>query len=375
MIGFFFLVNTETLFSLWLFNLAAWTARGYMTILGVEWDENLGIYGSVHPAFKYLGMGAMAALVANGLRAAAPHLLHSWRSGIRGRDDGQESLSYRGAWGGVIAGVAVMYLWLWASGIAPLPLLFFLVAAFVLFIGLTRVVVEAGLAEAVPSTTSPGFTVAALGVGSVGKASLPALGMTFIWGGDLRTFVMASTAHGLKLGETFPRGRRHLLIAVIFLAIVLAASTSIYLTLRMAYEQGGVNLNSWFFIDGPQAPWKWVSDKQVNPTDASALGWTLTVAGAAGTVFLAAMRHQYLWWPLHPIGFAVGTTWIMDQLWLSAFLAWGCKLLTVRYGGREFFRQARLFALGLILGQFTCNGAWLVLDAICGQRGNQIFWI
>jgi hypothetical protein len=387
MIGFFFLVNTETLFSLWLFNLAAWTARGYMRILGVEWDENLGIYGSVHPAFKYLGMGAMAALVANGFRSAAPHLLQSWRSAVRGRksvrpgvgvptpQDVQEPMSYRAAWGGVIAGLAVMYVWLWVSGIAPLPLLFFMVGAFVLFIGLTRVVVEAGLAEAVPSTTSPGFTVAALGVGSVGKSSLPALGMTFIWGGDMRTFVMASTANGLKLGESLPPGRRHTLITAIFLAILLAGSTSIYLTLRMAYEQGGVNLNGWFFIDGPQAPWKWVADKRLNPTDASVPGWMLTLAGAGGMGFLALMRHHYLWWPFHPIGFAVGATWIMDQLWFSALIAWVCKLLVVRYGGREFFRRARLFFLGLILGQFTCNGMWLIIDAICGQRGNQIFWI
>ena len=36
MIGFFFLVNTETLFSLWFFNRLAWTARGYMTLLGIE---------------------------------------------------------------------------------------------------------------------------------------------------------------------------------------------------------------------------------------------------------------------------------------------------------------------------------------------------
>jgi hypothetical protein len=99
------------------------------------------------------------------------------------------------------------------------------------------------------------------------------------------------------------------------------------------------------------------------------------LAGAGVTGFLAALRQRYLWWPLHPIGFAVGTTWIMDQLWLSACIAWGCKLLVVRYGGREFFTHARLVALGLILGQFTCNGMWLVIDALCGQTGNQIFWI
>jgi hypothetical protein len=375
MIGFFFLVNTETLFSLWCFNLLAWTARGYMRLLGVEWDENLGIYGSVHPAFKYLGMGAMIALVAVGVRAALPQLIQSWRAGMRGHDDGQEPLSYRTAWGGVIGGSAVMYGWLWASGIAPIPLILVFAAAMVLFIGLTRVVVEAGLAEAVPSTIAPGFAVGALGVDAVGRASLPALAMTYVWGGDLRTFVMVSAAHGFKVGEILPRHRRRMLVVAIFLAIVLAAGSSIWLTLRMAYAQGGVNLNGWFFIDGPQAPWKWAVDKIVNPSEPSTQGWALTLAGAAVTLFLSMMRQQFAWWPLHPIGFAVGTTWIMDELWLSALIAWLCKLLTVRYGGLHFFSRARLFFLGLILGQFTCNGLWLIIDAVFGQRGNRIFWI
>jgi hypothetical protein len=375
MIGFFYQVNTEVLFSLWFFNLLAWMVRGYMSLIGVQWNENLGIYGSTHPAFKYLGMGAMAALILTGFRAALPHLVESWRAGVRGQDDGQEPLSYRVAWRGLLVGTGVLFLWLWASGIAPVPLAFFLIAAFVLLVGLTRVVVEAGLAEVVPSTIASGFTVAALGVPMVGTSSLPGLGMTYVWNGDMRTSVMASAAHSFKLAEIVPRHRRHVLIRALFLAILLAASASIYLTLRLAYERGGINLNSWFFGDGAQAPWKWVGDKRANPTPPSSQGWTLTLAGAAFTVFLAAMRQRYVWWPFHPIGFTVGSIWIMDELWLSALIAWVCKVLTIRYGGLAFFQRVRLFFLGLILGQFTCNGMWLILDALCGQHGNQIFWI
>ena len=51
------------------------------------------------------------------------------------------------------------------------------------------------------------------------------------------------------------------------------------------------------------------------------------------------------------------------------------KLGIVRFGGLRAFRTARPIFLGLILGQFTCNGMWLIIDSFTGMKGNQIFWI
>ena len=31
--------------------------------------------------------------------------------------------------------------------------------------------------------------------------------------------------------------------------------------------------------------------------------------------------------------------------------------------------------MGVVLGQFTVNAVWLVIDHFCGSRGNLIIWM
>lgn len=378
MVGFFYLVNLDTTFSLWFFNLLAFCIRGVMAIMAVEYKESLGPYGTPSPIFAHLGMGAMIVLVFSGLWYARPHLREVWRT-ITGRpggaDDSGEVLSYRMAFIGMCAGVLCMGAWLWMAGM-PLPVIpVLLVAAFVLFIGLTRVVVESGLAEAVASTTAMGFSVSSLGTAAFGPKGLVALGLCYVWAGDLRTLMMTSTANSLRMGE-LARPSRRPLVGAIFLAILIGLFGSLAMTLFLAYKKGGgLNLNNWFFVNGPQSPWRYVADRMNNPTGVSGSGLLLESLGAGVMLFLTIMRQRHVWWPFHPIGFAVGTTWIMDQIWLSALICWALKLGIVRFGGLRAFRTARPIFLGLILGQFTCNGMWLIIDSFTGMKGNQIFWI
>jgi hypothetical protein len=90
---------------------------------------------------------------------------------------------------------------------------------------------------------------------------------------------------------------------------------------------------------------------------------------------LMFLRSQFLWWPFHPIGFVIGPIWLMDRLWFTVFLAWLIKACILKYGGLRGYRRARPLFLGLILGQFTCNGFWILIDLLTGQKGNSIFWI
>ncbi len=377
MIGFFYLVNLDTTFSLWFFNLLAFCVRGILNVLAVLYKENLGIYGTPSPIFAHMGMGAMFVLVLSGLWYARPHLSDVWRR-VRTRDsrvdDSGEVLSYRTAFWGMCIGLVWIGAWLALIGMPVWTVPVFLIAALVLFVGLTRVVVESGLAEAVASTTAMGFSVSALGTSAFGPAGLSALGQCHVFAGDMRTYVMASMASGLRMADVARPSRRPLVFAI-FLSLIIALAGSLVLTLHLAYKEGGLNLNSWFFSGGPQAAWGFVADRQTNPTGASRNGMLLEGLGAVIMLFLTFMRQHYIWWPFHPIGFAVGTTWIMDQIWLSAFICWLLKLSIVRYGGLKAFRRARPLFLGLILGQFTCNGVWLIIDALTGMKGNQIFWI
>ncbi|MBI3945384.1 MAG: hypothetical protein HY321_05660 [Armatimonadetes bacterium] len=377
MIGFFYLVNLETTFSLWFFNILASCVRAAMAVLGVEYKENLDIYGASSPMMAHLGVGAMFVLVFSGLYYARPHLRDVWDRVVRRDskvDDSDEVLSYRTAFWGMCLGLVWMGVCLWLVGMPALVVPVLLVAAFVLFVGLTRVVVESGLAEAVAAGSAMGFTVSSLGAGALGPKGLVAIGLCYVWAGDIRTFVMASVGNSLRMADIARPSRRPLLGAI-FLAIGITLAASIPLTIYLAYHYGGLNLNSWFFQGGARGPWDFTAGKINNPAGPAGIGWALKGLGALVMLFLTVMRQRYLWWPFHPIGFAVGATWIMDQIWFSAFVCWLIKLCIVRYGGLRGFRRARPAFLGLILGQFTCNGTWLVIDAMTGMKGNMIFWI
>jgi len=90
---------------------------------------------------------------------------------------------------------------------------------------------------------------------------------------------------------------------------------------------------------------------------------------------LMFMRERFIWWPLHPIGFAIGSVWLMDRLWFSIFLAWIIKFMILRYGGPQIYLRSRYFFLGLIVGQYFAAAFWFIIDLFTGVTGNMVFWI
>jgi len=117
-----------------------------------------------------------------------------------------------------------------------------------------------------------------------------------------------------------------------------------------------------------------MAEKLQHPSPPSTAGYLLLGLGALVTLALSALRSIFFRFPLHPIGFAVGGTGMLDQLWFSIFLAWTIKGLLVRYGGREVYRKAIPFFLGLALGQYSAAAFWFVVDLCTGKTGNIVFW-
>ena len=96
-------------------------------------------------------------------------------------DDSAEILSYRGAVLGSLAGIAIMGVWLWCSGIPAWIAPLFVFSALVILVGLARIVAEAGLPTVVPAMVPPGFVISAVGVPALGVKGVIATGYTLIW--------------------------------------------------------------------------------------------------------------------------------------------------------------------------------------------------
>ncbi|MDQ3834264.1 MAG: hypothetical protein M3315_11675, partial [Actinomycetota bacterium] len=73
---------------------------------------------------------------------------------------------------------------------------------------------------------------------------------------------------------------------------------------------------------------------------------------------MAGLRARLLWFPLHPLAYALSGTWTMSVFWFPCLVAWLCKVFILRYGGMGLFTRARPFFLGMVLGEFTAAVVW-----------------
>lgn len=377
-IGLAYLINLDVAFSLWFFSLLFITLGGIFNITGISSVENLGIYGVTHfPIFAHLGTGAFLVLVLYGLWMSRAHLRDVFRKAFKGDkkiDDSGEMLSYRTAVIGLILATLFMSLWLTLTGISFWISLLFLFGALFFFLGLTRIVAEGGVPTLTAPTISSSAVVFAVGSSNIGASNLVGLGFTYVYSSDLRTFPMSPVAHGLKMSEEIGKKKR-LLFWGILLALFIGIFASQWLIIKLSYTYGGINLNSWYFVGGPKQPFLYTADKILHPEGPNGIGWLCKGIGVVIMFGLMFMRNRFLWWPLHPIGFPIGSNnWIVG-LWFSIFLAWLLKSMILRYGGPKIYKNSIPFFLGLILGQYSCAGIWFIIDYFTKTTGNMVFWI
>jgi hypothetical protein len=184
-------------------------------------------------------------------------------------DDSQELLSYRTALFGSVIGTVLAGVWLRATGLNLQSTVVFLLSALVIYIGVARIISQTGLAYSRAAVAAPVFTANALGSSALGPAGLSALGLSFAWAADLRTFVMASTATGLKMAREVGLEHRRLFWAVIA-AIVVSLAGSMWVVLVLAYDHGGNNIGTWKFQGLPSYTGGWVLANIANPQPAQA---------------------------------------------------------------------------------------------------------
>ncbi|MCM8772652.1 MAG: hypothetical protein NC926_05180 [Candidatus Omnitrophica bacterium] len=375
-IGFVYFVNLEVIFSLWFFNIFFKVIKGIFNIAGIASTENVGIYGcSGEAIFAHLGMGAMIMMVGYSLFLWRHHLKDVWRGAIGKKvDDSEEILSYKASFWGIVFGCLFMIIWLLISGMSWYIALLFLIFAFVIWITLTRIVCEGGIPTLVATTIASVQIVSMFGSKNLTPFVILALALTYVYAADLRTFPLASGSMSLKIIENSEKDRKKF-FWYLFLALLINIITTLILQLYLAYKYGGINLTSWYFIGGPQAPYKYAADVIKNPTSPNKIGWLCRGIGFIVMGILIFARQNFLWWPLHPIGFLIGPVWLMDQLWFSIFVVWVVKKLILKYGGVQVYNKFKYFFLGLPLGLYTCAGIWFIIDLFTGKQGNQIFWI
>jgi hypothetical protein len=375
-IGLFFLLNREVALGLWVFAVLNIVQRAVSSRLGLGWttERALSVWSYNEPGLVHQSMGAMIVLVLGGMWVGRGHLKNVALKAVgraREVDDSDEILSYRAAALVLLASLAVITLWLHLSGIPWLGIAVFLFFAFIVYMALTRVVVEGGVAMLFPPMVAPDAAVSAVGTSLFGPTGMVGLMFARVWANDILNFAMPHCANGLRMGQQIG-GRRRWLFWAMLLAIIVGILGGIAAVLQLGTAYGAINLRPAHFIWLPEYIGNYAAERIAEPVPPSWAGWVHTGLGAVVMALLMLARRHLYWWPIHPLGYPISSvfTWMMT----SAFLAWLLKGTLLRYGGLSAYQLVRPLFLGLIVGQFAIFGTFWLVDSCTGMVGNELVW-
>ncbi len=371
-IGFAYFLTTEISLSLWAF---WWFGRLQHALFDALGNEPL--LARTEPN-QY--QGAFLVYVAYGLWVARGHLGEMWGSflGRRrtpvSRDARPEAMSVPVAFWGLLVGGLIVIVWLNVAGmsliVAALTWTIFLIICW----GMARLVVESGILFAKAVQMRPSVVLTGLaGSAAFAPASLTILNFTeYVYAFDLKSFLMPQIMHGLKMADDARINRRHMYYAMA-VAVAVAILISYWATLQVAYAKGALAMHGWFFISGPRGNAESLKNMIVNQTGVEPDRLIALGVGAGICALLIRARQLFLWFPLHPIAYVVGTGFEASRMWFPFLIGWAAKALVTRYGSVNLYRSLQVPFLGLVLGEYSAAGLWLIIDAILGVTGHRVF--
>ncbi len=376
-IGLSFLLTREVSFSLWAFY---WLGR-LEAVLGTA----VGLSGITTAAggdsFPFPGhqtAGAYLALAVVSMWIARRPLAEIFIRGLtlqKSEEEESEPLSYRMAvWGGLIS-FAFIVLWANYSGMPVVVAVPLMLIAFGYLLAMTRLLSEGGMPWMhEPVWRAHDIIRALVPYRSISVANWSAVAMMLTFTHDMRVSPMPRIMQSLKLSDQTDTGGRAITWGII-IATIVAIPVSYWALLEAGYVHGGVAINSYRFISLARQPGVFMERLQASPLkspDWLSLG--LIGYGAAKLLALTFMRVNYLWWPLHPVGYAMSYIVYLPREWLSILIGWACQTVLMRYGGHRAFQRFRPLFLGLILGAMLAGGLWLVVDGFTGLRDHKILY-
>jgi hypothetical protein len=364
-IGFFYLLPTDLLFSLWFFFLITKVEEVTAARLGYE-AETMPMYGC-KLFVGYQIIGCYVVLAGYMFYSARPHLARVWRAAtsfhrapLEATGDENELLPYRFAFWGLVACILLSAGWLTLLGMAYWLALFeLIVLLFVIALVMARSVCESGMLMTETSFRPIDLIRMVGDVRNLGPANLT--GMAFLdglWMRDQRGLVLTGFLDSMKFADGV-RVRRRSLLGVFGIALVVALAISGYLHISLPYKLGAVQMYSYVYQGNPV--WAFNNAATVLNRSQPPLPFLATTnfsIGALVTVLLATLRTRLLWFPLHPLGYALSGCWTMMVFWFPCFVAWLFKIVILRYGGMKLYARLRPFFLGMVLGEFTLAIFW-----------------
>jgi len=365
MIGMGYLMPSDFLFSCWFFYLF-WKAE-LVTSAALGWDQI-----KEFPFANYQAFGAYALFGVHALLIGRPYLVQVWRQITRAekRDsEHKEAMSYSAAAITILVGFVFLVWFSAAAGLKVwLGILFFLIY-FGLAVAVTRMRAQFGAPIHDLHFTGPDqILTSAVGTRHIAKNDLIVLALYWWFNRAYRNHPMPHQMEAMRMQERVGSTSRGIAQAVV-LAAVVAIVASFWSSLHMYYDLGARAKGRMFSGESYTRLASWlVAPQDTNWYAISAIG-----VGFVFSFFLQTMRMRFMWWPFHPLGFAISGNWEMNLVWMPLLIAFLLKSAITRFGGHTAYQKAAPVFLGLILGQFVV-GSILNIVSIALHIPSYMFW-
>jgi hypothetical protein len=364
LIGLEFFLPLDMLFSVFFFYWAGRMQGVWVAYTGAE--TTWAVDSMVAPYVREQATGLLLALILYAFWVARGR----WREAYARYPMPQ---SVRRSAAGAAAGAGVMLGILVLAGMAAPIAALFIAVYLLIALSAARIRAHYGPPSVGLMLGAPGPVLyAALGKDVLGTQGLSSLAVTHWLGREFSGSPVPPTLEAFALME----GRRGPGLApFLILAAAAAFATSFGIAVVTGYTYG----HGTALVGGTQAYFgheaymlfaKRLADPMGAPKADSLIA---TAAGACVTLGMQGMRSRFIGFPLHPVGYAVASSYIATYVWSTAIVVWAFKWMPLRYASLKGYYQAAPFFLGLLLGEFVVGSLISLIGVVIG-RPVYVFW-
>ena len=356
-IGLTFFVPLELSFSVWFFFLFT----KFQLILG-----SIGGWKSL-PGFPYYnqqGIGAWLTLGILVLWASRKHLKTVFATALKPATPTNEPFQYRTALLGILIGTAILVFIFQQAGMSVGILLAFLCLYVLMSIAITYARAAVGVPYHEVIWTHPQLMlVSVLGVRRIGAANLTLFSFLYPYVRDNVSHPMPSQLEGFKIAERASLSQKKMAIAMI-VALLVATPVSFWAYLHLMYQHGAVQSDGYVIGIGIETFERLLLPWLQQPHAPDSTGLSFTAFASLFTLGLMFLRRQFIWFPFHPAGYALGLSAGMVWVWSAVCVGWFIKAVLLKFGGLRIYRKASPFFVGLVLADFLTGTFWSLVGAI-----------
>lgn len=355
-IGLGYLLPVDLLFSCWFFYIF-WKLE-LVLCNAMAWDAT--------PDFPFIpeqAFGGYMAIVVLLIWTGRSYFRSIFQKVFLNRGDLPDSagaMAYRSAMVGLILAISYMAGFLWRYGLSPIWAIAAVIIYLAMSVAITRMRSELGPPVHDLFPTGPeSILTRGFGTHAFNGQSLAVINFFWWFNRANRSNPMPFMLETQKMNSIVNTSQRRSLQAIM-LAGVVGTFAAFWAFLHLGYQLGTA---AKFFAgtghatEGYDRLARWIS----NPTRPNIQANWAMLFGFVFSAFLMLMRLRYFWWPFHPLGFALASSWSMNLVWMPLAIAWLIKILVLRWGKLRLYKQYEPFFLGLILGQFLIGCIWSLI--------------